>query len=96
MANPNLEDKIIFQELLESWGLSEPIIMGQYTAVNDKPFGFFNDIKDKIGNKLYYPNQFATNVSAYIHRNDLESGTYYQFSICLASEKERNKKKINF
>ncbi|WP_069789411.1 sacsin N-terminal ATP-binding-like domain-containing protein (plasmid) [Cyanobacterium sp. IPPAS B-1200] len=94
-TNSEQNDNIIFQELLKHWGLSEPIVIGQYKAIQNKPFGFFNDVQDLAGNKLNYPNE-SKNVSAFIYTNDLKDKSYYQFSICLASKKKRDEKNNQF
>lgn len=91
----NSDNNKTFQSLLNNWKLIEPIIMGKYQDVPNKAFGFFNDIRDLTGNKLDYPDGLGS-LNAYIHRNDLKTGTYYQFSICLASKKERDKKNNQF
>ncbi len=89
------DDNNLMQQLLQYWGLSEPILMGQYTRVQDKPFGFFNNVKNKAGKLLSYP-QRLDEVSVYIYRDDLEEGAYYKFRFCLASLKESQNKNNRF
>lgn len=85
------DDDHFMQQLLQHWGLSEPILMGQYTRVNNRPFGFFNNVKNQDGQVLSYPNRLGK-VNVYVNRDDLEEGTSYQFSFCLSSlEKRQNK-----
>ncbi|MEH2062377.1 MAG: DUF3883 domain-containing protein [Nostoc sp.] len=89
------DDDNLMQQLLQDWRLSEPILMGQYTRVKSKPFGFFNNVKNKDGKLLLYPQRLGK-VSVYVHRDDLEEGTYYEFRFCLSSLKERQNKNNRF
>lgn len=84
-------DNNLMQQLLQHWGLSEPILIGQYTKVKDKSFGFFNNVKNETGELVSYP-QGLGEVSVYVHRDNLEEGVYYQFSFCLSSLKQRKQK----
>ncbi|MEH2143927.1 DUF3883 domain-containing protein [Nostoc sp.] len=89
------DDDNLMQQLLQDWGLSEPILSGQYTRVNSRPFGFFNNVKNKDGRLLSYPQRLGE-VSVYVHRDDLEEGTYYEFRFCLSSLRERQNQNNRF
>ncbi|MBL1210527.1 hypothetical protein [Geminocystis sp. GBBB08] len=55
MTNPNSEDKIIFQQLIQPWQLSEyslTSLIGQYTAVRDKSAQILESINNQIKEKL--------------------------------------------
>ncbi|MBF2056384.1 MAG: hypothetical protein IGQ45_03975 [Cyanobacterium sp. T60_A2020_053] len=55
MTNPNTEDKIIFQQLIQPWQLSEyslTSLIGQHTAVRDKSAEILQSINNQIEQKL--------------------------------------------
>ncbi|MBL1208879.1 hypothetical protein [Geminocystis sp. GBBB08] len=55
MTNPNSEDKIIFQQLIQRWQLSKSslsLLIGEYTPIRDKSDKFFNSFNDDIKQKL--------------------------------------------
>ena len=90
----NKDDETL-SELLQYWNLSEPILIGQYTPVANKEYGFFNDIQDSEGTRLNYPER-QDSPSAIIYRNNLEADAYYQFSFCLSGVKDRQRKDNRF
>ncbi|BAQ66986.1 hypothetical protein [Geminocystis sp. NIES-3709] len=55
MTHPNSEDKIIFQQLIQPWQLSEyslTSLIGQHTAVKDKSAQILESINNQIKEKL--------------------------------------------
>jgi len=55
MSNPKSEDKIIFQQLIQPWQLSEyslTSLIGQHTAVRDKSAEILQSINNQIEPKL--------------------------------------------
>ncbi|ANV87533.1 sacsin N-terminal ATP-binding-like domain-containing protein [Picosynechococcus sp. PCC 7117] len=80
------------QELLDTWEISQPILIGKYKAIKDKSFGFFNEIRTCDDRHIKYPGQSEIVNDVYVKNSNLENGAYYQFYFCLASAEECKKR----
>lgn len=90
----NKDDETL-REILQSWNLSEPILIGRYTLAAKKQYGFFNDIQDSEGTRLNYP-ETQNSASAIVPPKNLKAGTYYQFSFRLSDLTKRQQKSNRF
>jgi hypothetical protein len=93
----SMKSEDLYRRICELNQLDHLVLSGKYKGIINKNFGYFEDIFDTIGNRLFYPNYRDSQGKLRIDKifipdpKGLQDGEVYHFKCELASSKERLK-----